>query len=579
MKTFSTRADWLLRLFVTLLVLAYPAATLFINHGDSYTLGLLAIVGVWVWIRDGARIWLNRDSGMLCLVFALLFAAIVLSYLTGYQTVAGFHYLGRYLRFLFIVPVYLAFRRYPPTVKTLFIGLALGALVAGVLASLEFMQAHGPIRVDAQTDLSIIFGDLTTTMVLCMVAGFGLMADSRRRWSVPLLGLCLAGGVLATLLSGTRGAWLSLFLLIPALAAPAAGFLKRRYIFMILIVIVAVFSSSYLVTRTDTQGRINLAFSNTMDYFIGLHAAESKYGLKTRCNNQENFLNAWLNYYNNSNNRPSSDTAVVEDPLIKKVDLCSADYAVRLYNSNHKKWVGYTFPRVSQPNGKLQSTRMYVRGKGIFILSKAKDAHLQFDTLSYTQLSLQDPDWPGEILKVYVLPGETAWLVPIENYFGEYSLSIGNTSVGARFEMWRAAWQMFLSNPLLGVGTGAYQAKTNELIQKGKIAPFVSSYDHPHDDYLDALSSRGVVGLIMLMAILLIPIRRFLLATRNPERTTHAIGLAGVLTVAGFAIYALTDTIFIHSMMITWYVVYMALFYALLDTPTTAQQTICKPAE
>ncbi|MGH8378026.1 MAG: hypothetical protein ACRER7_03645, partial [Gammaproteobacteria bacterium] len=156
-------ADFPLRWLTTFLMLVFPAATLFINRGDSYTLGLLALIGLWVWLRDGARPWLDRHGGALWLAFALFFAVAVLSYVFGLQTEDGFHFLGRDLRFLFIAPVYLAFRRYPPTAKTAFIGLALGGLMSGALAMLQFMRAHGPIRITATTDLSIIFGDLATT--------------------------------------------------------------------------------------------------------------------------------------------------------------------------------------------------------------------------------------------------------------------------------------------------------------------------------------------------------------------------------------------------------------------------------
>jgi O-antigen ligase len=498
----------------------------------------------------------------------LLFAAIVLSYLTGYQTVAGFHYLGRYLRFLFIVPVYLAFRRYPPTVKTLFIGLALGALVAGVLASLEFMQAHGPIRVDAQTDLSIIFGDLTTTMVLCMVAGFGLMADSRRKWSVPLLILCLAAGMAATLLSGTRGAWLPLFLLIPALTTPAANFLKRRYVFTITVVVIAVFSSSYIVTRTDTQGRINLAIINARDYFIALKYSKKSTQnqvLRVNCINSHAFLSAWSKFETNVTS--DLNVNVVSDPLIGMSGICPEKYTVRLINPTTNKWERYIFPRMPPEQKNSSLATLLVRGNGIIVYGPTARDQIHFNSQKYEKLLFNDAHRPNIVI-VYISPKQTAWLVPIEDYQGEYSLTIAATSIGKRFEMWRAAWRLFLSHPLLGVGTGAYQAKTNELIQKSVIAPFIASYDHPHNDYLDALSSRGILGFMMLIAILLFPITRFLQATRCQEQAKHAIGLAGVLTVAGFAIYALTDTIFIHSMMITWYIVYMALFYALLDTPT-----------
>ncbi|HVA55854.1 MAG TPA: O-antigen ligase family protein [Gammaproteobacteria bacterium] len=566
-NSISARSDRFLRVIVTLLVLAFPAVVLFVNHGDSYTLGLLMLVGIWVWLRDGARVWMNKDSAALWLAFVMLFAVAVLAYVTGLQTDSGFHFLGRYLRFLLIVPVYLAFRRYPPTAKTVFIGLALGALTAGVLASLEFLHAHGPIRVTAQTDLSIIFGDLTTTMVLCTVAGFGLMAASRRRWSVPLLILCIAGGVAATLLSGTRGAWLPLLLLIPALATPAGGFLKHRYVFAILIAIIAVFSSSYFVTRTDTQVRLKDAVRNTVDYFIALHSLDAvNAGALSRmhCDNQKIFLDAWLKF-RAADDESGLRAGVADDPLLGKAGICQGQYAIKLYNPGSVRWRRYIFPRMRSYQAGRYPIKLLVRGEGIFIFGKEKQAQMRIATQDYKQIVLKTGNWPGILIIVYVPPKQALWLVPLGGYFGEYSLSIAETSVGKRFEMWRAAWQLFLQHPFLGVGTGAYQAKTNELIHIGQVAPFIGVYDHPHNDYLDALSSRGILGFATLLAVLLIPAGRCLRATRSPERARHAIGLAGVLTVTSFAIYALTDTIFLHSIMITWYVIYMALFYARLD--------------
>jgi len=577
MRAISVRADSILRLVVTFLVLAFPAATLYINRGDSYTLGLLALIGIWVWARDGARSWFNRDSGILCLAFALLFVVILLSYVTGYQTENGVHYLGRYLRFLFVVPTYLAFRRYTPTAKTAFTGLALGALTAGVLASLQFMHAHGPIRVSAQTDLSIIFGDLTTTMVLCTVAGFGLMAASRRNWSVALLILCLVGGVVATLLSGTRGAWISLLLLPLVLMSPMNGFLKHRYIFAIMLVLVAVFSSFYFMIRTGTQDRLMDVSKDVRNYFIALHHFDRPAGDSIgapACVNGKRFMQAWA-----ESGIPLLDTldvGIVADPGIGHAAGCKADYAVRLHNKSPDKVARYLFPHLPAPSGSEQHTQLLVRGLGtLSFLGGAVEGRI--DSSAYQSISLTDKKTPGQAVQVYVdvsvPPGKSVWLVPLDGYFGEYSLSIANTSLGGRFELWRSAWRLFREHPWFGVGTGAFQAKTRQMISAGVIAPFVDIYDHPHNDYLDALASRGIIGLVVLLAVFMLPAWFFIRATRKPERENHAVGLAGLLSVAGFAIFAMTDTIFLHSMMITWYVIYVALFYALLDAQADSQAT------
>ena len=102
------------------------------------------------------------------------------------------------------------------------------------------------------------------------------------------------------------------------------------------------------------------------------------------------------------------------------------------------------------------------------------------------------------------------------------------------------------------------------MAHRGLIAPAAAQYDHPHSDYFDALSSRGIMGLLALFALLGVPAIYFVRALKNQGDTSHAVGLAGLLLVCGFAICGLTDTVFIHSMNISWYVIYVALFMALL---------------
>lgn len=555
-----------LRWVTSILVLVFPTATLFVNRGDSYSFWLLVLIGIWVWMRYGARPFLDRWSGTLLLVFALFFGVTVVAYIFGVQTQDGFRFLGRYLRFLFVAPVFLAFRRYQPTAKTVFIGLAVGAFAGGVGSVWHFLHIYPDVRMEAATDLSIIFGDLTTTMVLCTIAGFGLMAASKRAWLVLLLILSLAGGLAATLLSGTRGAWIPLLGLPLFLMTPMSGFLKRRYLFAILLVLVAVFSSFYFMTRTGTQARIKQAFHYIPDYFVGYAAASKEppeRNFLPQCVNSRRFLNRWSSMYSETR-QPFLSIRVVHTDEIEHE--CGYKYAVQLRNLNASKWVGYAFPRVARKATGLHRSQILVRGRGEIVLSGVKQESRKFDSQKYELIHLTSHGGSGRNIGVYVPPTGEIWIIPVDGYFGEYSLSIGDNSVGIRLELWRAAWYLFLTHPLLGVGTGAYQPSTQRLIAIGVIAPFAGTFDHPHNDFLNALASFGIVGFAALLAVFLLPAWFFMRAVRSGERSVHALGLAGLFTVIGFAIYALTDVVFLHNMMITWYVVYMALFYALLST-------------
>ena len=101
----------------------------------------------------------------------------------------------------------------------------------------------------------------------------------------------------------------------------------------------------------------------------------------------------------------------------------------------------------------------------------------------------------------------------------------------------------------------------------GKAAPDTADFDHPHSDYFDALSSRGMVGLLSLFLLLAVPAWLY---TRNLDsRDPHCMGaaLGGVLVVAGFAIFGLTETMFVHSVTIGWYVIMTAVFLVSADAP------------
>ncbi|MGH8403761.1 MAG: O-antigen ligase family protein, partial [Gammaproteobacteria bacterium] len=317
------------------------------------------------------------------------------------------------------------------------------------------------------------------------------------------------------------------------------------------------------------HGRIRQAFQSTESYFIARHTLD---GGTPHCDAQKAFLTAWSNFYYSSDNQPVSGLSVIKDPSVGQTRFCRGGYAIQLQNKSPTKWAGHAFPRVVKGSVGIQTSVVLARGIGLFILAKSGQDEIRFDSPRYVQVALKSVGWNGESIRVYVPPGGTAWLLPIDNYYGEYTLAITNTSVGQRIEMWRAAWMIFLRHPVVGAGLGAYQSKVGDLIDQGRIAGFIREYDHPHNDYLNALASSGIVGLAVLFGILGLPIWYFSRSLRQEGHAVRAAAMAGLITAAGFAIYALTDTIFLHSMMITWYVVYMALFYAVIRTGLEKQQ-------
>jgi len=104
------------------------------------------------------------------------------------------------------------------------------------------------------------------------------------------------------------------------------------------------------------------------------------------------------------------------------------------------------------------------------------------------------------------------------------------TSVGARLEMYRTGIQAFLDSPLIGYG----YRNANDVASRyteGKIKEQIAGYSHLHNEYLTNMVNAGIVGLIMLLALFLMPLRYFILGTIKEDNRAAA---AGILLVAGF---------------------------------------------
>lgn len=118
-----------------------------------------------------------------------------------------------------------------------------------------------------------------------------------------------------------------------------------------------------------------------------------------------------------------------------------------------------------------------------------------------------------------------------------------STDVGQRFLMWKAAFRMFLSNPLFGVGTGDYVSTMNSYMASGEFPAYLAQFNQPHNMYLFALAANGIVGLAALLYIFYRSLRFSapLLRAGGGERLFAflAVGTAVQYLVAG-----MTDSFF-----------------------------------
>ncbi|MCV2401624.1 O-antigen ligase family protein [Marinomonas sp. C2222] len=149
----------------------------------------------------------------------------------------------------------------------------------------------------------------------------------------------------------------------------------------------------------------------------------------------------------------------------------------------------------------------------------------------------------------------------IENYIDG---SNAETSVGARFDMWKSALYMFQQAPLLGVGQSQTIPIKKQLASEGKISDYSVGFSHAHNEYLDALSKRGIIGLAFLMLLYLLPLRLFLrkLKQCGSNWRIRSYAIAGALIPMCYMDFALTQVMFGHNIGVTMYAFLIVYFWA-----------------
>lgn len=128
-----------------------------------------------------------------------------------------------------------------------------------------------------------------------------------------------------------------------------------------------------------------------------------------------------------------------------------------------------------------------------------------------------------------------------------YSQGSSDTSVGARFEMWKGASQLFLEKPLLGWGRDNYQAAMADLVAQGKASPLVLPFGHPHNELLNNAAKQGTVGILALLFLYFVPLRLFAPGLRAESLTQRSLATAGFLLPVAYIDFGLSQAFFTHN--------------------------------
>jgi O-antigen ligase len=137
-----------------------------------------------------------------------------------------------------------------------------------------------------------------------------------------------------------------------------------------------------------------------------------------------------------------------------------------------------------------------------------------------------------------------------------------NTSLGARLTLWQASLPLIAEHPILGWGSVA-----NYVNLSGDSADVFQRFNHFHNDILDALVKRGVLGGLALLVIYVLPAVLFYRQLKQCSPTNKPFACAGLILVIAIFVFGLTQSFFSHSSGVMIYVFMLVILWAQVRSP------------
>ncbi len=145
------------------------------------------------------------------------------------------------------------------------------------------------------------------------------------------------------------------------------------------------------------------------------------------------------------------------------------------------------------------------------------------------------------------------------------------TSVGGRFEMWQAAWQIYLDNPVFGIGWGNFQEEAQKLVDAGVRNESAAYWGHPRNQFFSAMANGGTVALIAILLLFLIPARLFTnVIKRGSTPDAQYLALAGLLLIVAYISFGFSEAIFERISPVSFFAFYLAVLAAAIHAQLRA---------
>lgn len=247
--------------FTSLSVFLFSALAFVVPSG--YSIGaVLLILGSIILLIKNKNLHLEKDDNPLMRMFFLYFFVFSAINLFHSEEISTF---DLPLRFLLIIPVFLLLKSYPPRPSSFWMGLAIGAISAGIFAGYQniFM---GNLRAGGHTN-PIQFGNMSLLLGIVCLAGIKwAQTQPKNTYWIILLLLGAGSGILGSIFTGSRGSWISLPFSLFIIYICYSPHLKKKVIIGCLATVLGLVSTLYVAPTTGVKDRISQAVNEGSEY-------------------------------------------------------------------------------------------------------------------------------------------------------------------------------------------------------------------------------------------------------------------------------------------------------------------------
>lgn len=132
-----------------------------------------------------------------------------------------------------------------------------------------------------------------------------------------------------------------------------------------------------------------------------------------------------------------------------------------------------------------------------------------------------------------------------------------DSPIGARFQLWKMAWDTFLQHPISGIGIQRFGSLVDQLPGCETRSPMgMCVLGHAHNDLAEWAATMGIPGLLMILAIYGIPIALFMrLGRAAMDLETKTVARTGLVVVFVYVVAGLSQSMFAHALSASAYAI------------------------